>query len=55
MHIFAISAVNVIKGIFQETVEFDLLFEKVYKWNASSVEDRNTFITCLWKVSVYPF
>ena len=37
--------------IFQDTVEFDLLFEKVYKWNASSVEDKEAFITCLWKVN----
>ena len=38
--------------IFQDTVEFDLLFEKVYKWNASSVEDKEAFITCLWKVNL---
>ena len=34
----------------QETVEFDILFEKVFKWNASSFEDKEAFITCLWKV-----
>lgn len=35
---------------FQETAEFDLHFEKVYKWVASSVNDKETFISCLWKV-----
>ncbi|KAK3751247.1 hypothetical protein RRG08_024002 [Elysia crispata] len=33
------------------TAEFDLLFEKVYKWMASSVEDKETFISSLWRLS----
>lgn len=35
----------------KETADFDLHFEKVYKWTASSVEERNAFISCLWKLS----
>uniref|UniRef100_A0A2L2Y966 Exocyst complex component 1 n=1 Tax=Parasteatoda tepidariorum TaxID=114398 RepID=A0A2L2Y966_PARTP len=31
------------------TAEFDLHFEKVYKWIASSVQEKNAFIKCLWK------
>lgn len=31
------------------TAEFDLHFEKVYKWIASSVSEKNSFIQCLWK------
>ena len=34
----------------QEIADFDLHFEKVYKWTACSVEDKESFITCLWKV-----
>lgn len=35
------------------TGEFDLHFEKVYKWVASSVADKNSFIKCLWKFCNY--
>lgn len=37
----------------KETVEFDLHFDRVYRWVASSVQDRNTFISCLWKQSSF--
>ncbi|XP_062594692.1 exocyst complex component 1-like [Saccostrea cucullata] len=39
------------KSSSKETAEFDLHFEKVYKWVASSVNDKETFIACLWKLS----
>lgn len=39
------------KSSSKETAEFDLHFEKVYKWVASSVHDKETFISCLWKLS----
>ncbi|XP_069131565.1 exocyst complex component 1-like isoform X2 [Argopecten irradians] len=35
----------------KETAEFDLHFEKIYKWVASSVADKEAFISCLWKLS----
>ncbi|XP_033743453.1 exocyst complex component 1-like isoform X1 [Pecten maximus] len=35
----------------KETAEFDLHFEKIYKWVASSVTDKEAFISCLWKLS----
>lgn len=35
------------------TAEFDLHFEKPYKWVASSVSDKNSFIKCLWKFCNY--
>ncbi|KAG8178072.1 hypothetical protein JTE90_007057 [Oedothorax gibbosus] len=31
------------------TGEFDLHFEKVYKWIANSPSEKNAFIKCLWK------
>ncbi|XP_071489037.1 exocyst complex component 1-like [Diadema antillarum] len=31
--------------------EFDLHFEKVYKWIASNVAEKNAFISSLWKLS----
>ncbi|XP_035207311.1 exocyst complex component 1-like [Stegodyphus dumicola] len=31
------------------TAEFDLHFEKVYKWIASNVSEKHAFIKCLWK------
>lgn len=37
----------------KDTTEFDLHFEKVYKWAASSVQERNAFISCLWKVTCH--
>ncbi|RUS86833.1 hypothetical protein EGW08_005429 [Elysia chlorotica] len=39
------------KSAEKPTAEFDLLFEKVYKWMASSVEDKETFISSLWRLS----
>jgi hypothetical protein len=36
----------------QETPEFDLIFDKSYKWIASSFSDKNAFIVSLWKASV---
>lgn len=44
---FGISAVLVI----QENPEFDLHFEKVYRWVASSTAEKNSFISCIWKLN----
>ncbi|XP_041359925.1 exocyst complex component 1-like isoform X2 [Gigantopelta aegis] len=35
----------------KEMPEFDLHFEKVYKWVASCPKDRDSFISCLWRLS----
>lgn len=35
----------------QENPEFDLHFEKVYKWLASSIAEKNSFISCIWKLN----
>ncbi|CAL8306958.1 unnamed protein product [Lota lota] len=35
----------------KENPEFDLHFEKVYRWVASSVAEKNTFISCIWKLN----
>lgn len=34
----------------KETAEFEVIFDRPYKWVASSVQEKNTFISCLWKV-----
>jgi len=34
----------------QDVPEFELHFDKVYKWVASSVAEKNAFILSLWKV-----
>ena len=44
---FGIAAVLVI----QENPEFDLHFEKVYRWVASSTAEKNSFISCIWKLN----
>ncbi|XP_065184544.1 exocyst complex component 1-like [Sycon ciliatum] len=33
-----------------DTPEFDLHFDKVYRWVASSLADKNSFINCVWKL-----
>lgn len=38
------------KDAYTETPEFDLVFDKNYKWIASSFTDKNAFIVALWKV-----
>lgn len=35
----------------QENPEFDLHFEKVYRWVASSTAEKNSFISCIWKLN----
>ncbi|XP_032884902.1 exocyst complex component 1 isoform X8 [Amblyraja radiata] len=35
----------------KENPEFDLHFEKVYKWLASSIAEKNSFISCIWKLN----
>uniref|UniRef100_A0A8C9VM61 Exocyst complex component 1 n=1 Tax=Scleropages formosus TaxID=113540 RepID=A0A8C9VM61_SCLFO len=35
----------------KENPEFDLHFEKVYKWVASSTAEKNSFISCIWKLN----
>ena len=30
--------------------EFELVFDKAYKWVASSIAEKNAFILSLWKV-----
>ncbi|KAI6078349.1 Exocyst complex component 1-like protein [Aix galericulata] len=33
------------------SLDFDLHFDKVYKWTASSSDEKKTFIRCLWKLN----
>jgi len=40
-----------ISSILQENPEFDLHFEKVYRWVASSTAEKNSFISCIWKLN----
>ncbi|XP_043918414.1 exocyst complex component 1 [Protopterus annectens] len=35
----------------KENPDFDLHFDKVYKWVASSVVEKNSFISCIWKLN----
>ncbi|XP_064190064.1 exocyst complex component 1 isoform X1 [Anguilla rostrata] len=35
----------------KENPEFDLHFEKVYRWVASSTAEKNAFISCIWKLN----
>uniref|UniRef100_A0A8C5LXY6 Exocyst complex component 1 n=1 Tax=Leptobrachium leishanense TaxID=445787 RepID=A0A8C5LXY6_9ANUR len=37
------------KDAVKENPEFDLHFDKVYKWVASSTAEKNAFISCIWK------
>ncbi|XP_009638979.1 exocyst complex component 1 [Egretta garzetta] len=39
------------KTLNQASLDFDLQFEKVYKWTASSLDEKKTFIRCLWKLN----
>uniref|UniRef100_A0A670YC95 Exocyst complex component 1 n=1 Tax=Pseudonaja textilis TaxID=8673 RepID=A0A670YC95_PSETE len=39
------------KDAIKESSEFDLHFDKVYKWVASSIAEKNTFISCIWKLN----
>jgi hypothetical protein len=39
------------KGTSSTSPDFDLRFDKTYRWTASSVGEKNAFITCLWKLS----
>lgn len=35
----------------QDDADFDLHFEKVYRWVASSPAEKNSFISCIWKLN----
>ncbi|XP_067993818.1 exocyst complex component 1 isoform X1 [Melanerpes formicivorus] len=39
------------KDAVKESPDFDLHFDKVYKWVASSTVEKNTFISCIWKLN----
>ncbi|XP_033478014.1 exocyst complex component 1 isoform X4 [Epinephelus lanceolatus] len=39
------------KDASKENPEFDLHFEKVYRWVASSTAEKNSFISCIWKLN----
>uniref|UniRef100_A0A671TV53 Exocyst complex component 1 n=1 Tax=Sparus aurata TaxID=8175 RepID=A0A671TV53_SPAAU len=39
------------KDASKENPEFDLHFEKVYRWLASSTAEKNSFISCIWKLN----
>ncbi|KAM8890573.1 exocyst complex component 1 isoform X6 [Synchiropus splendidus] len=39
------------KDASKENPEFDLHFEKIYKWVASSTAEKNSFISCIWKLN----
>lgn len=38
---------------FQDTNEFDLQFDKVFKWFAINLQERQNFLVVLWKVGHY--
>ncbi|XP_009074781.1 PREDICTED: exocyst complex component 1-like [Acanthisitta chloris] len=40
------------KSLQQASLDFDLQFEKVYKWTARSFEEKKTFIRCLWRLNL---
>ena len=35
----------------KDTAEFEMTFDKLYKWTASSMTEKYAFIQCLWKLS----
>ncbi|EEC10565.1 exocyst complex component sec3, putative, partial [Ixodes scapularis] len=37
----------------EDTAEFDLHFDKVYKWQAVSVQERNDFLRCLYRLCAH--
>ncbi|XP_053559926.1 exocyst complex component 1 isoform X3 [Bombina bombina] len=39
------------KDAVKENPDFDLHFDKVYKWVASSTAEKNAFISCIWKLN----
>ncbi|XP_065585612.1 exocyst complex component 1-like isoform X1 [Cyrtonyx montezumae] len=39
------------KTLDQSSLDFDLQFDKIYKWTASSFDEKKTFIRCLWKLN----
>ncbi|XP_021261985.1 exocyst complex component 1-like isoform X2 [Numida meleagris] len=39
------------KTLDQANLDFDLQFDKIYKWTASSFDEKKTFIRCLWKLN----
>ncbi|XP_042663264.1 exocyst complex component 1 isoform X3 [Tyto alba] len=39
------------KTLNQASLDFDLQFDKLYKWTASNFEEKKTFIRCLWKLN----
>ncbi|XP_069833742.1 exocyst complex component 1 isoform X4 [Dendropsophus ebraccatus] len=39
------------KDAVKESPDFDLHFDKVYKWVASSPAEKNAFISCIWKLN----
>ncbi|XP_018431430.1 PREDICTED: exocyst complex component 1 isoform X4 [Nanorana parkeri] len=39
------------KDALKENPDFDLHFDKIYKWVASSPAEKNTFISCIWKLN----
>ncbi|XP_069502744.1 exocyst complex component 1-like [Ambystoma mexicanum] len=39
------------KDAIQETPDFDLQFDKLYRWTASSFAQKNTLLSCIWKLN----
>ncbi|KAM8800167.1 LOW QUALITY PROTEIN: exocyst complex component 1-like [Eudromia elegans] len=39
------------KSLLQGSLDFDLQFDKVYKWTASRLDEKKAFIKCLWKLN----
>ncbi|XP_075716023.1 exocyst complex component 1 isoform X4 [Rhinoderma darwinii] len=39
------------KDALKESPDFDLHFDKIYKWVASSPAEKNAFISCIWKLN----
>lgn len=52
-HNWALRDLRLVDGRKPDSAEFDLHFDKVYKWQARSVQERNDFLRCLYRLCVH--
>ncbi|KAH7939148.1 hypothetical protein HPB52_007579 [Rhipicephalus sanguineus] len=52
-HCWSLRDLRLVDGRKADSAEFDLHFDKVYRWQAKNIQERNDFLRCLYRLCVH--
>ncbi|KAH6923801.1 hypothetical protein HPB50_007267 [Hyalomma asiaticum] len=52
-HSWSLRDLRLVDGRKADSAEFDLHFDKVYRWQAKNIQERNDFLRCLYRLCIH--